>query len=547
MRKREQAGSLTVQAVAGTYAVLLGMSLSHRSGILGFGIHRTDHTEGEAYWLRGMKTFPSVVSDPEPGQSFPLNHHPVQSFQWGDYTAKPGHDYTYRVVALGGAPGALVEKASVSVNVRAEPVDDGTHGVWFNRGVAASQAYRSQFGGPPPKTAADDDPRLKWLSRGLAEAFQAFVAEATGPEWGLRGAFYEFTWPAGLLALQQAKQRNADVRLVVHGRDKDTPGNNLDRTAENSKEAAGDAGILGLITWRDAPNKGALQHNKFLVLTHNGAPVAVWTGSTNLTRGAVFGHSNVAHVIRDAGVAGDFLSYWQQLDGNVPTAALRSWCETHNAVALGAGLPPGMSTVFSPRATTSTVLSDYADVFDSATSTAHITGAFGLNQVFVSKLDHERAIPRTVLLDKEQGVPIPKGDHDVRISTGAHLDSENIGQWAKESLTGFNTHVRYVHTKIIMVDPLTDTPVVLTGSANYSAASTSSNEENTVIIEGNTRVADIYLTEYHRIFMHFPFRMWAQNQPQQGPPRLLEDDSWSDDYYQPGHWRQRQRKAFSGS
>jgi len=52
------------------------------------------------------------------------------------------------------------------------------------------------------------------------------------------------------------------------------------------------------------------------------------------------------------------------------------------------------------------------------------------------------------------------------------------------------------------------------GSANYSDNSTTDNEENTVVICGDggpvaRRVADIYLTEYHRLFMHFVYRDWA--------------------------------------
>ncbi len=79
-----------MQAVAGTHTVLLGFSLDDPAGCLGFAIHRTDHTEGEARWLRGMKTFGSVVPEPPPGSDWPTNAHPVQGFQWGDYAAKPG-------------------------------------------------------------------------------------------------------------------------------------------------------------------------------------------------------------------------------------------------------------------------------------------------------------------------------------------------------------------------------------------------------------------------------------------------------------------------
>jgi len=546
MRARVTNGTLTVQAVAGTYTVLLGMSLSRRTGILGFAIHRTDHTEGDCYWLRGLKTFASVVPNPEPGQSFGLNRHPVQSFQWGDYTAKPGHRYTYRVVALGGTPDHLIERAEASVVVTAELPNAGVHGIWFNRGVAASQAFRNRFGHSPLTDVPDSDPRMKWLSRGLGEAFLETVAGAGDGTWALRGAFYQFAWPGAAEAFAAARDRGVDVRLVLHGRDRDTAasGNN-DQTAEQSRETVHDAGIDGLVTWRTAPNKSALQHNKFLVLIHNGLPVSVWTGSTNLTRGGVFGHSNVGHLVRDPAVAAQFLAYWEELAGAASTQQLRIWTEAHNPVDLNA-IAAGTSAVFSPRSTTSDLLDAYALTFDAAKSSNHITGAFGLNAVFLAKLARERAIPRTVLLDTMRGFPFPPADRDVRVSSGAHLEMDRFGQWAREWLTGFNSHVRYIHTKIIMIDPLGDDPLIVSGSANYSAASVISNEENTLLVRGNTRVADIYLTEYHRLFMHFPFRKWAST-TSAGPRPLQEDDGWSDDYYEQGHWRYRQRRLFSGS
>ena len=95
-----------MQAVAGTHTVLLVFDLDDPTGCLGFAIHRTDHTENEARWLRGMKTFETLVPDPPPGSDWATNVHPVQGFQWGDYAAKPGHDYTYAVSAVSGSASA---------------------------------------------------------------------------------------------------------------------------------------------------------------------------------------------------------------------------------------------------------------------------------------------------------------------------------------------------------------------------------------------------------------------------------------------------------
>ena len=451
MRARRSRDGLSVLATAGTHTVLLGFDLESPTGCLGFGIHRRDHTEREAYWLRGTKVFPSLVPQPTPGMDLSLGQHPVQGFQWGDYTAKPQHRYTYTVVAFGGRPGALRGLAEVRVDVRTEAEDDGRHGIWFNRGVAGSQAFVKRFGHyTPPVDAGEDHPAFRWLSRGLGEAFVRFVRRAEDSSWGLRGAFYEFTWRTGLDALAAAAARGADLSLVVHGRDRDAEGGvDRDQTAADNRAAAAAAGLDGAVTWRTGANKSALQHNKFLVLTRRGEPVAVWTGSTNITQGAIFGHLNVGHVITDATVATRFLRYWDQLARDTTTADLRVWTATENAVDLASPPAAGMTTVFSPRATTSGLLTWYAEALAATASSAHITGAFGLHRVFRDEFGIDRALVRTVLLDREPAadVPIPMTDPDVRVSWGDYIDHAMFDLWAQEHLTNFNKWVKYVHTE----------------------------------------------------------------------------------------------------
>jgi hypothetical protein len=59
MRVPKTTDGLKVHAVAGTYVVTLGFNLPEQDcpGLLGFSIHRVDHTETEAYYLEGMKAF----------------------------------------------------------------------------------------------------------------------------------------------------------------------------------------------------------------------------------------------------------------------------------------------------------------------------------------------------------------------------------------------------------------------------------------------------------------------------------------------------------
>ena len=113
---------------------------------------------------------------------------------------------------------------------------------------------------------------------------------------------------------------------------------------------------------------------------------------------------------------------------------------------------------------------------------------------------------------------------------GNFIRTNQIDGWVKERLTGLNSHVRFVHNKFMLIDPLSDDPIVVGGSANFSDASTRRNDENMVITRGNTRVADIYLGEFMRLYSHHAFReSLTFDNPQ--PPKPLRTDDWWGEYF----------------
>lgn len=118
----------------------------------------------------------------------------------------------------------------------------------------------------------------------------------------------------------------------------------------------------------------------------------------------------------------------------------------------------------------------------------------------------------------------------------------------EESLSGLNINVDYLHTKYLLVDPLTDDPLVITGSANFSEASTINNDENMLLIRGDTRVADIFLTEFTHLFNHFSIRnrinQMADAEFEQ-TRYLTPDDSWTKPYYEEGTQEQAERLLFA--
>jgi len=317
---------MSVKAVAGTHVITLGIDLAQAkaTGLLGFSIQRTDHAKLEANpnagpdWLEGLKVFEALEPEKAPGRTVSTEIHPIQDFFWSDFTVRPGQKYTYRIIARKALPGALEDIDEVSVAIQTEKVDtDKEHTVFFNRGVAGSQAFVRKFGTDKfEKIATEKIWVWDWLSRGLWEALRDFVREAKNSSFGIRAAIYEFQYEPLLNELANAGRRGADVRVVY-----DAMVDETDKTKEKNETAIKNTGIKKLCKPRT--RCGDIPHNKFIILLKNNQPIAVWTGSTNITTGGIFGHSNVGHLVRNPQIAQKYLNYWEACPKTCPSIKCR--------------------------------------------------------------------------------------------------------------------------------------------------------------------------------------------------------------------------------
>lgn len=558
MRVVRKSGGLGVKAVAGTYVVSFGFDLPQAdcAGLLGFSIHRTDHTTGDAGWLRGMKAFAETDPGLPAGSSYPTEDHPVQSFQWADYAAEPGHRYSYRVLARKGTPRTLDTHAEVSIPIATESPADGDHDVFFNRGAAASQEYVRRFGNRAPNKVGPQpidyltSPAFVWLSRGLYEAIVDLIASADPAHDSVRIAAYEFTFEPFLRVIKDAVDRGVDVRIVYDGREKTEkriPG-------LPNRKAVSEVGLGGVCTERTRP-KSPISHNKFIVRLRDGKPEAVWTGGTNFSEGGIFGHSNVGHYVEDPAIAAQFLAYWGELAVDPDDVTLTTAVEALSPVPPKKPLK-GTTCVFSPRSNLD-ALERYAEYAMGAKQGLMMTFAFGMNNIFKDVYRSSTAPFRLALLERatrplEEGSPErvaeEKEIQELRnlganvFAIGNMIKTNEVDGWVKERLSGLNSNVKYVHNKFMLVDPLGNDPIVIAGSANFSEASTTGNDENMIIVRGNKRVADVYLGEFMRLWSHHAFReslTWPSASRQ--PKPLRTDDWWKDAY---GNGERSARRVF---
>jgi phosphatidylserine/phosphatidylglycerophosphate/cardiolipin synthase-like enzyme len=588
-----------VFAVAGTNTVSFGIraTASARQGLLGFGVERIDGVTGKRHWVKGYKVFRSIVPNPTPKTYVSTYRHPIQSLVWDDFTAQPDHPYDYVFHPWKGTPAKLDRTTPpVTISVRTEPLHGTKHDVFFNRGVTGSQTYARRFGNVAPDaqpTAKKQAEAFAWLSRDLDEAIVDFIASAKKGD-AIRGCFYEFHFKPVLDALRAALGRGVDVQVIV---DEKVNEHTIKPSAKNKLKkpkfvesfprvvnlaAIDDAGLPDTAIIAREARKDDIQHNKFMVLLRGKQhkPVEVWTGSTNLSDGGVYGQANVGHRIRDAKTAAAFLDYWTLLS-NDPGAPTDAKTDSDNIQFLKEvealtvapdsvdDIPKGITPLFSPRGNLGP-LDLYVSLLADAASLSCGTFAFGVPQPFREAIDAVGSDgPLRFLLLEEKDNPKPtkknpgpvirlNAKNNTYKATGSELHT-TIGRWVAETNNkrlGINVHVTYVHLKFILRDPLGPDPIVVTGSANFSDASTTENDENMVIIRGDRRVADIYFTEFARLWGHYQYRSVVEDKAKhKSPPAtagaaaphnyqdLWENADWQKDY-EPGDLRSKRVDQF---
>lgn len=593
--KSGKVGGFQLFAVAGTNTVSFGIGWdpARTAGLLGFAVEREDPAEQQRYFMYGFKVFESIHPHPSEELAVLTFDHPVQSFVWDDFTAKPDREYVYHFHPLRGTPRNLDRSdRPISIKVQTEPLfSQETHDIFFNRGVASSQAYARKFGNRQPDKLTDPAKKaeaLEWLSRSLDEAMLRFVDQARKGDTIL-GCFYEFHYGPVLARLKSAIDRGVDVRLILdakrNGRtDKDGKVHD-DFPRKANQDAVRNAGIpaSAIACWRER-NAGEIQHNKFMVLLRGprAEPAEIWTGSTNLSTGGVHGQTNVGHWVRDARVASLYRDYWNLLSGDpgkagggrslANDAAMRDLRRKVDGIGPFpsdlASIAPGVTPVFSPRTGTE-MLDLYADLLDQAQQLGCVTLAFGVGDVFKTRLvdNDPRGNLCFLLLEKKDQPRKNAAKPFVELSYRQNVYQaygsfirDPLYQWTRETNAaglGLNRHVSYIHSKFLLRDPLGADPIVVTGSANFSVASTTGNDENMLVIRGDRRVADIYFTEFNRLFFHYYFRSVREDlQRRDGsggagmaggasPLFLSEDDSWLQKY-RPGSLKTKRANIFTG-
>ncbi len=560
---KTSAGPYSGAALVGTHSTIIGWSfddIALRDGLKGFAIRRTEFLKStneilELKWLGGYKRFLSE----DDGQTNDIGSltAPFQRFRWNDYTLDPNRYYRYEVFPMRGTPGRLTRNEDPLVfEFSPTPENDGNLGIYVNRGVTAAKAYFKRFGDTHPSKV--DPPRAAygWLSRGLKESLLNFIASAqTGDK--LHVAVYEFHDAEIAKSFKDAIMRGVEVQIVHDAK----PGKN---STKESDHITAEFDLSNNVIRRTKVN---ISHNKLVVLLRNNSPVSVWTGSANFSENAFNYQSNTGLVINDVDAVRHFEDYYQALVDNPAKAESKNRNralmdrinQTANRMA--------EKTFFSPIRQMD-ILDTSVDLINNAKRMILISGPFGVDKRMIAAMNgNDRAIIEYGLANATAQKKIARlNHHNTRFYPPKKLKTYQKERWDAKA---FGAHK--IHAKTIVIDPYSDTPKVLIGSANFSKASCNDNDENAMLIVGNKRLAAVIATEFMRMYDHYKARYYIdrneksnletrkdnkvrvaqglQPRPENKIDRHLKDDeSWSKTAYKQNSFSHKfmDRIAFSG-
>jgi phosphatidylserine/phosphatidylglycerophosphate/cardiolipin synthase-like enzyme len=489
-----------------------------------------------ASWV-GFADGPEV----EEGTRKPTTEWPIQKYLWSDFAVNPRDVVAYRVSAMLRSEAALQESATdasdwtEAVEIGAETA--GRASCYFNRGIVASQWLARALPEHAPTTrlakaiADPQDPIRRFLAGPIRDKLVALLTTAAADKAHVYAALFELDDPELIPLLATLKKR---AHIVLGN------GSVKKKGQDENDDARQTLAACDLKDRMTAPR--ALAHNKFLVICDKDKnPQAVWTGSTNWTKTGLCTQANNALLIENPALAQFYLQQWKTLasDGDDSPPELYSsngtprvsskakgttvWftpmhegLDLEQAGKLIATAKQGILFAMFNPGPRGTLLNDIIELASPSSPS------------FKPELYIQGVVNQNPGTDKNPVVLFNRGER-IEANADVVLPAAIPGRfayWAKEVLKLPTAHAM-VHSKVVVIDPYGDDPVVMTGSHNMGPKASGVNDENLVIITGNRDLASQYAGKIMEIYAQYRWRQSVQ--AQDGHPKwagLADDDAW---------------------
>ena len=492
---------------------------------------------------------------PKSGDHEPSDKWPFQRFNWTDHAVDVGNQVRYRVTAMvDDGSGRPYKKGPASDwSPWASLTSDAGDGFscFFNRGLVLSQfvaRYMKARKLTPAKFKAQlknsVDPRFRaFLEGDLGARMFKILKDAKADGTNLHAALYELGDKKLEDALIALKSR---LHLIL--------ANGSDKSGDGNKDARAHLNGAGIATIDRMLKSKGLGHNKFVVLSQASEPKAVWTGSTNWSTTGLCTQVNNGLLIQDGGIAALYRKQWDLLKdasppktdpANFPAALVAANDAPHAFTVGGANVE-----VWFTRTADGRDMEALRNVIKSANSAIlflmFTPGKQGLHTLAGQRANEEKMYVRGVVstLGNEAGdsdnnlldVRIVSSDRKFKPDRYTVVQPQGmdagLGPWIGEvTRKTFLSQIGHaiVHSKVLVIDPLSDKPVVVTGSHNFSAPASEKNDENLVIVRGHKKLAIAYATYVMSVYQHYRYRSYIRETLAKGekPWSYLDDnDKW---------------------
>ena len=444
MRKRIEQGGLVAQAVVGTHAVFFGIRPGRGCAS---GMPGVCPAPGRPHRKRSLldcriQDFPLGRPEPDPDDHLHVRQAPgTVNVVGGDYSAKPAHDYTYKIVPVYGTP--------ASTGTRRRQVGQPRPGHQRSRHVECTASTSTAASPParrtPPSSGDRRRPAAGQTGRGHDLAFPRPARGAparSSPrtlhrDWSCAprptSSPNPLSWPRSLRHKRWAPTcRSSTTTSPATSKAPQQQGNRRRRTSTRASSSRGST--------RPSPITSSSSARPARTTAPSPAQ-QLWTGSTNMSQGGIFGHSNVGHAVRDP-------------PSPPPTSATGPQLvrRPHRAIPSRHGSPPtvpskptqspapGIHTLFSPRTTCSrSTGTPPASPTAPRPPTSHCRSAWTTSTSSPPSPPWQQ---RTTPLRHAQHArqppgpgPRPRDPSRRRVAEGG---PDILSRWAKETLTGFN-------------------------------------------------------------------------------------------------------------
>jgi len=490
----------------------------------------------------------------------PSTDWPFQRFSWTDHDANTGDTVSYRVIpVIRNTAGQLELIESLASDWSSAKTlgatTDGPFTAFFNRGFVMSQfmsrylaqrnlslkQFKETISQKEDKTIREflsGDLRLtllKQLRLALDEKTEIFAALFELSDNELIDALCALGEKAHVvLANGSVTKKKEEAAAEARARDEN----------EAARKQLKDAKV-DVETNDRFISPGALGHNKFLIRTDKeGNPLIAWTGSTNWAPTGLCTQVNNGLLIEDAAIAQVYLDQWHRLRDAGSSFPKNLVAENSKPKQFGEDAPGTVrGAVWFTRAIKGVDLDALREEVQKAREgilfLMFMPGSTGL----FSNVAARSAEPNLFVRGVVSELPNGRGDEsavDVNLIDGAnhtplHLDIVQP-EGVKHPFANFAAEVTHkqflggighaiIHSKVVVIDPFSADPVVITGSHNFSASASSKNDENFIIVKGDRQLAEAYAVNVFGAYAHYRWRAFlAQvDKPFNG---LKDNDEW---------------------